>query len=92
VSGHRPSFRPCSCECNADLPGECGDCGHGGCGLRRSKRLLSDDPLYCDACGNLMTREDLRDSKCPTLCVDCCNTIDYVTELLLEREHFDWFE
>jgi hypothetical protein len=35
-----------------------------------------EEPLYCDACGKLMPREDLKDSQCPTLCIDCCVRID----------------
>jgi uncharacterized protein YlaI len=56
-----------------------------------SRKLLDDGPLYCDACGKLMTREDLRESRCPTLCIDCCERIDRDTEERLERNHFDWF-
>jgi hypothetical protein len=56
-----------------------------------SKELLDDGPLYCEGCGKLMSREDLRESQCPTLCIDCCATIDRDTDRTLENDHFDWF-
>jgi hypothetical protein len=60
---------------------------------RSSQQIVDDEPLYCDACGRLMTRADLRDTECPCLCTDCCNRIDRDYEAKRdEQDLFGWFE
>jgi acetyl-CoA carboxylase beta subunit len=63
-------------------PGEEGD----RC-KRTSKEVLEDSPTRCDACRNLMTREDLRQHPC--LCATCAAVIDRQTEEALERAHWE---
>jgi hypothetical protein len=56
-------------------------------GERTSKEVLEDSPRRCDACRNLLTREELRRKSC--LCDGCAAVIDRQTEALLERAHFE---
>jgi uncharacterized protein YlaI len=57
---------------------------------RSSEELAYDKPKRCEACGKVLTREEVREHPC--LCDDCGARIDRETDEKLEEERFGWFE
>jgi predicted RNA-binding Zn-ribbon protein involved in translation (DUF1610 family) len=57
---------------------------------RSSGELAYDKPKKCNACGKVLTREELREHPC--LCADCSARIDRETKEREEEPPFGWFE